>query len=64
MTAPACGSSEAPATGALRFDANMLRNSAAIIRRHAAKPRSFWVGVLCRVLEEFAAKLDRKANSL
>lgn len=44
--------------GSLHFDANMLRNAAAILRRRSRRPGSFTLLVLCRVLERTADDLD------
>lgn len=46
---------------ALRSDARQLRFAAEIIRDRA--PRRFMGGVLARVLEGFAGKLDQMADS-
>jgi hypothetical protein len=48
----------------LRGDARWLRIAAEIMRRRSARPRSFLLGVLCRVLENAAAGLERQADSL
>lgn len=50
--------------GSLRFDANMLRDAASILRLRSRKPRSFWLAVACKVLRDCAAALDRRADAL
>lgn len=48
----------------MRQDARHLRIAAKILKRHSAKPRSFTLRVLCQVLKNCAASIDRDADTL
>lgn len=40
-------------------DAYVLRFAVRVLRRRSRRPKSFWLGVVCRVLETAATRIEQ-----